>query len=301
MNFIIIILVLMFVVCGEILLDIYGEYKKIGGAPFNFAYHINAFGKPVVFISRIGKDPDARVILDFLALRNFNSENIQIDDKKATGNVIVSLKDGIPDYTITRDVAYDYIEYDKINIGPEVSLLYIGTLAQRSSISRNSIHELAEQHKSAKCFYDVNLRKDNFDMRIVKDSLLLADIVKINDEELRVLAESFNINGDESSSMSGLSDKFAIESVCVTKGAEGSVLLCNGIFYEKSSPDSPDVIDTVGAGDAYSSVLALGIINGWGPALTADRASEFAMDICGINGAVPDDLFFYDKYKGWFL
>ena len=283
---------------GEILFDIYPHYKRIGGAPFNFIYHIWKLTGSGKFISRIGADPLGAEILTFLNKAGFDVAAIQVDEKHHTGTVDVALDENkTPTFTITPDTAYDNIELNDTTqniVSNNTDILYFGTLAQRSNVTRSTIQSLWRQDK--KFFYDINLRQNFYSKELLEECLRVSNVVKLNIDELKLVSELEEITSDNFvKSAKIIADKYNIELLCVTLGEDGAVLIKENETSEyKSKPER--VVDTVGAGDAFSAMLAIGYMLNWNIDRTVELASEFAADICKVKGALPEDDKIYNKF-----
>lgn len=288
---------------GEILFDVFPEYKQLGGAPFNFAYHLVQFGPQVAFVSRIGQDANGEEILSFLKERDFPTHYMQIDAEYPTGIVQVTLDDQRkPDFEITEGVAYDFIrmedELSQFDLH-SVDLLYFGTLCQRHAVSRQTIqHVLATRPESVRVLYDMNLRQSFYTQEILRQSLLQADIVKLNDDEFACISMLFGLANQEDEAARQLMDTFSLTHLCITKGAQGSTLWEHSQKFDWQNPDdgSLQVIDTVGAGDSFAAVLAYGILEHWPGERIIRQASQFAAAVCTIPGAIPDEETFYRRH-----
>jgi fructokinase len=153
---------------GEILYDIFPSYERLGGAPFNFAYHMHSLGFSCFMISRVGDDELGRGIMDFLTT-SLGSESMQKDRHHTTGRVLVKVDEkGVPEFDIMEDAAYDYVEYDEAvqdAVDREPGLIYFGTLAQRNSTSRSTLQNILSHDDSGIRLYDMNLRKNCYSMR----------------------------------------------------------------------------------------------------------------------------------------
>jgi fructokinase len=291
----------MIFVIGEILFDVFEKEKRLGGAPFNFAYHLINLGFPVRFISRIGNDNLGKEILTLLKQYHFNIDDIQIDDRHDTGTVVVQLSpSGSPTFHIRPEVAYDYIDFlpDKhVSLMDTANVIYFGTLVQRSSQGFKNIQKLMGLRRSdSLCFYDINLRQNCYSDKVILSSLGHADLLKLNEEELEECKRIFRFSKDDDF-IPFLMDKYALNTIAVTKGDQGSELYTkDGRFHSKTYPVS-SIVDAVGAGDAYSAMLAVGTIKGWKPDRTLSMASMFASRICEIRGAIPESREFYDPVK----
>lgn len=285
---------------GEILFDVYPDDKRMGGAPFNFAYHLFRMGQSVAFISRIGQDKLGNEIKENLGSYGFPSDFIQVDPEHPTGKVLVELDEhGVPAFDIVPNVAYDFIKPDvELNrlIGSGIDLIYFGTLAQRGITTRQTIHQiLMNKPVSTLSFCDVNLRQDYFDKDILQFSLKYSDIVKLSEVEFDRIRDLFKLPSDDSVAGLAMMKQFDIQCLCLTMGEEGSTLFKGERISKINQADirNVNVIDTVGAGDAFAAMFALGVLNNWQADVIIRRASSFAAAICGIRGAIPTSSEFY--------
>lgn len=283
----------MIIVIGEILIDRFPEYERIGGAPFNFAFHLKNMGWPVRFLSRIGDDADGQKISRVLDKNGFDMHDIQIDNIHPTGRVDVALDNrGVPQFHILENAAYDYIDLslDKDNIGSGADMIYYGSLAQRTRQGFDQVQDFLQRNNfGATRFCDINLRPPHVNTEAVEASLYHADILKLNDDELETVATLFKGPERTGKTIKWVMQTFKIAKIALTHGAEGSTLITN-IQTVKSPPKQiSQMVDTVGAGDAYASVLAAGTLKGLPVERTLDLAAGFAARICSLPGAVPKD------------
>ncbi len=296
----------MIVSIGEILFDVFQEYRRLGGAPFNFAAHLKYFGYPVRFISRVGDDSYGKEIIGHLAKEGFNIDLIQRDKSHSTGKVIVSVDNkGIPDFNILPDAAYDFIEYDR-NIqslmNGKIDMIYTGTLVQRTGSGFSTIQRIfSSRDNSTKCFYDMNLRKGCYNDNIIQSTLRIADILKINEDELLYIKNMTDKQVNEKEFIEFISREYSIELIAVTRGENGSSLYAGGNFHSVPGKTGRAVEDTVGAGDAFASIMAIGYLNSWGIDRINNIASEFASVVCGLKGAIPQDKTIYEDFKSGFF
>lgn len=292
----------MILVIGEILFDLFENEKRLGGAPFNFAWHLKNLGFPVRCISRVGNDVFGKEILNVLKDHRFNIDDIQIDDKHDTGTVSVQLSaSGNPTFHINTDVAYDYIQFlsnEHSSLLNEADVIYFGTLAQRTKQGADNVRRFLERRRSeALCFYDLNLRPNCYSDKVILSSLEHTDILKLNTLELDECKNIFRFSKDDDAFIKFLMKKYAIKILAMTKGDKGSELYTqNGCFRSKTNPVSM-MVDTVGAGDAYSAMLVVGMIKGWKPDRMLSMASMFASRVCEIRGAVPESREFYQPIR----
>lgn len=287
---------------GEILWDVYPEGKKLGGAPFNFIYHVWKLYGNANFISKVGDDKNGKEMLKYLKARKFDCKHIYSDHIHSTGKVYVRLlEDKIPQFTISQESAWDYIELtDKIEklVRQKTDLLYFGTLSQRSFITRNTIEHLLNE--KIKYFCDLNLRHHFYNENIISTSLQKANVIKINETELNIVMDTiYGRNYNTKDSAKKLIDDYNLDLLCITMGSDGAYLFSKN-SSNKYKTRVENLVDTVGAGDAYSAVLSLGYLHHWDIEKINRLASDFAADMCTVEGAIPENDSFYKKYKNEF-
>lgn len=286
------------VLFGEVLADVFPDGPVLGGAPFNVARHLQAFGCAPVLLSRVGEDALGRRVLARMAGSGMLTQGMQLDTLHPTGQVRVHLADGRHRFEILDQQAYDFIDASVMQLvkPPQIpALIYFGTLAQRHAVSRQSLATLLCSTPAIK-FLDVNLRAPWYDSRTLAFSMEVANIVKLNDQELLELADLFELStSDPHGQADALMRRFQLAQLVVTCGAKGAWQMCSNsqVVEVGASPLDKAVIDTVGAGDGFAAVYLLGTRRHWPVALTLTRANAFAAAICGIRGAIPDDLDFY--------
>ncbi len=292
----------MILAIGEILFDIFPRYRRIGGAPFNFAYHLKHLGMDVVFISRVGDDAAGSDIRAILEKNGFDTRFVPMDKNHETGRVIVTPdQNGGHEFEIRADAAYDHIALPDKPAGiagdRKVDLIYFGTLAQRTPAAFSAVQGFLEKRKpGTKCFYDINLRTGNFSDAIIRKSIENTDILKLNNEELAYIRNMYQRNEPDPASAMWLIQNFGLEIVCLTKGADGSDIFTADEHKHADVPAS-EIADTVGAGDAYAAILAAGYLKGLPLEQTLSIATAFSSKICTIKGAVPDDPAFYEPFR----
>jgi fructokinase len=284
---------------GEILFDIYPDHKKLGGAPLNFIYHIKKLTDGGNIISRVGKDVLGNKVINDLKHSGLSFEYIQHDNLHATGKANVTIdKEGNPGFKIDSESAYDFIELSEENeklINTDTDCLYFGTLAQRSEISRKTIQSLF--NRGLKYFADINLRQNFYDEEILKSTLTAADFIKVNYDEMHVLNDMFVQSEYSTEKVANeLMEKFEINMIAVTRGKDGSSLFENGKRFDYSDVDVK-VVDTTGAGDAFSAILCIGYLQGQENTFINKLANEFASEICKFEGALPKYDRVYETFR----
>lgn len=275
---------------GELLWDLLPAGRQLGGAPANFAYHAHGLGAEALVVSRVGRDPQGREILDRLSTLGLRTDGISTDPAAPTGTVSVALDGrGTPTFTIHENVAWDFIAAGEavFREAARADAICFGSLAQRHPVSRNAIRAvLRAAPPTALRLFDINLRQHYWSREIIEESLHLADVLKLNDDELPVVAGLFGLTGDEAGQMRELAARFDLQAVALTKGANGSALLVGDSLV--SRPGSKlAIVDTVGAGDSYTAALALGLLSGLAPEAILERAHRLADYVCTQPGAMP--------------
>jgi fructokinase len=311
------------IVLGEALIDVFPERNVVGGAPFNVACSAAALGANVCLITRLGDDANGHLVRAGATRFGVSLDGVQTDVARPTGTVQVRIgvgkNAGENYYTITDDQAWDYLDLQpaiQACADLNADYLYFGTLAQRSVTSRETIRHLVKAF-TGKVYLDLNLR-DMPDIRaICEDSLALADIVKVNEEELRTLFKWLGEPAVEDAAEDAAYDapwqsqpfkdaivslvkKFTLTGLLVTRGTKGYAYFDeSGIMNVEGLAVSGVVVaDTVGAGDSFSAMFLASRSQGMPIDQSLVRASELAAAICGVHGAVPASKEFYSR---WYL
>jgi fructokinase len=283
---------------GEVLFDRFDDGVEIlGGAPFNVAWHLQAFQQAPLFISRIGQDQAGAKIQAAMQTWGISQAALQIDAEFPTGAVEISLNNGEPEYQILANQAYDFID-DQSLPSIDCALLYHGSLAARQPVSGNALQNLINRHQG-KVFIDINLRKPWWNQTAVAELLTQANWVKLNHQELQQL----QVAGDSlEAKMRLFIERYQLEVLVVTLGEQGAWAIDENGELLTVQPDSLQVVvDTVGAGDAFASVLLLGILKAWPLAVSLQRAQQFASALVGQRGATVSDLDLYQSFKAAWL
>jgi len=275
---------------GEVLWDLLPTGAEMGGAPANFAYHAHALGALAGVVTRVGTDPLGKQIVQRFNRFGFAPETLQLDDVAPTSTVSVSLNgDGIPHYVIHENVAWDQLAVPPAALAMvrTADAVCFGTLAQRSGIARGAIQRLvaAAPAKTWRVF-DINLRQDFYSKEVIEQSLRLANVLKLNDSELPVLAEMFNLRGTSRQQIEALTKGFSLQLVALTRGAQGSLLYREGKWSEQES-QRVQVVDTIGAGDAFTAALVMGLLLELELDDLHATAAELAAHVCSQAGATP--------------
>ena len=276
---------------GEVLWDILPSGKQLGGAPANFAYHVNALSGDKLtsyIVSSVGKDGLGDDILKILRERSLGVDNIFVDAEHETGVVEVEIdSNGTPSYSIKEGVAWDYIPNISEILAQSSSIVCFGSLAQRFPVSKNSIQSfIANTPRESLRIFDINLRQNYYNTDVINDSLELANVLKINDDELVEVAKLFGLRGSEEDVLEKLVGNYSLMLGVLTKGEKGSVLL-NGEGVSSHSGYPTKMKDSVGAGDSFTAAVALGLLRGMDLESINDYANRVASFVCSQEGATP--------------
>lgn len=273
---------------GEVLWDMLPSGKLPGGAPMNVATHLQNLGIPAKMISRVGKDELGAEIKAFLESKNCTTEWIQEDETLNTGWVKVQLSEkNEATYTIVHPVAWDFIQTNDTvqQLVNQASALVFGTLASRDDTSYQTLLSILKnlpQETHVLKVFDINLRPPHYSQSLIEEFLQYADIVKLNEDELKIVAKWYDIAGDEEKQLREISQKFDIKTLIVTKGGDGAILLRlendgKKHFYQQAGYKVV-VADTIGSGDSFLAGFLKNILNG--------KSSEYALNFACAIGAV---------------
>ncbi len=280
----------MIIAVGEVLWDLLPAGKQLGGAPANFAYHARSLGADARLISRIGGDPLGVEILERFRSLDLPTDAVQVDAEAPTGTVDVWLgPDGQPRYAIRESVAWDRIDADAmaLALADRAAAVCFGSLAQRAEPSRCAIRAIVEAAPpGALKVFDVNLRPPFVDHEVIAGSLELADALKLNDHELPELAGMFGLPTEPRPAIEGLAVRFGLALVALTRGAGGSLLWAGGEWSDHSGRPA-EVVDTIGAGDAFTAALVTGRLAGRPLKAINRHANEVAAFVCSQPGGTP--------------
>lgn len=274
---------------GEVLWDVFPTGKKLGGAPANFAYHVGQFGFDSIAVSALGEDELAAETIEALDSRGLKYMLPRVPFP--TGKVQVQLDDqGVPTYDICEGVAWDNIPFTKDleEIAHNTRAVCWGSLAQRSEVSRQTIHKfLKAAPKDCLKVFDINLRQNFYNEEIIQKSLKKCNILKINDEELVTIGRLFGYPGlDISNKCWLILGKYNLDMLVLTCGVNGSYVFTPGAMSFVETP-KVEVADTVGAGDSFTATFCSAVLNGMPVAEAHKLAVEVSAYVCTQSGAMP--------------
>jgi fructokinase len=281
---------------GEVLWDLLLSGPQLGGAPANFAYHAAALGAEAHVITRVGNDDLGRKILrrfsDMGLQHSSVPSNVQVDERAPTGTASVTLSgDGLAHFAVQENVAWDFLDAtpEALTLVKEAHAVCFGSLAQRSDSSRNAIQQLVESTSNdALRVFDVNLRRPFYTRDVIERSLQLANVLKLNDDELPSLAAMFNLTGSTKNQIECLAQIFSLKVVALTRGPNGSLLYQTNERRWSDCPSRPvTIVDTVGAGDSFTAALVLGLLCKMDLDEINSISNEVARYVCSQPGATP--------------
>ncbi len=287
---------------GELLWDVLPEGPRLGGAPANFSVMAGRLGNHAVLLSRIGRDELGRTAVERLDPLPVDASFVETDPLHETGRVTVKFEGGQPHYTIHQPAAWDFLELtdEWVRLAERADAICFGSLAQRSRESRQTIQTLAAQ-TSAKCVrvFDANLRAPFYSSEVIQESLELATVTKMNDEEVPQVLALLGLPAESGSGAGGgqvdplragaerlLSEFPTLEMVAVTRGGHGSLLVRREEWHEH--PGLPvKVADTIGAGDAFTAALATYLLRGADLPKLNEAGNLWGGWVASQSGAMP--------------
>lgn len=276
---------------GEVLFDCFPDGdNKLGGAPFNVAWHLQALDDNPAFISRIGNDTLGETIVDEMQQWGMDTSLVQQDAQHPTGRVNVTINDNEPSYEIARGSAWDFIATPPPADLPAKGLFYHGSLAARSETSRQTLQKLTG-NPDYEIFVDVNLRPPWWQKEEVYHWLEQASWVKLNQDELAELGfRSADLHQD----ITRMHTHFHLDQLIVTCGEKGAIVRdSDGEIHLVKPSATTQVVDTVGAGDAFTAMYIHGLLHGWDIDTALHRAQAFACKVVGQRGAINKDKNLY--------
>ncbi|HZB88949.1 MAG TPA: carbohydrate kinase [Terracidiphilus sp.] len=282
---------------GELLWDLLPTGPRLGGAPANFAVMAARLGNHAAILSRIGRDDLGRAAIAALEPLPADASPIQIDTAHPTGQVSVTFAGGQPAYEIHQPAAWDFLELSDawVRLAERADAICFGSLAQRSLESRQTIQTLVAQTSSA-CVrvFDVNLRAPFYSGETIQESLALATVVKMNDAEVPYILTLLGLPDEDVADTDGLrhaaqcllAEFPTLQMVAITRGAEGSLLVTPTEWH--AHPGIPTtVVDTIGAGDAFTAALTHYMLRGAPLSVLNQAGNCWGSWVAAQAGAIP--------------
>ena len=271
---------------GEVLWDIFPSDKKIGGAPLNVALRLQSLGINTDIISKVGKDINGAILVDYIQENRVSTGCIQKDNSLQTGKVTVLLdQDGSATYEIDHPVAWDKIELTNTlqDLVSNADVFVFGSLSCRDKVSRSTLYQLVKTSKFN--VFDVNLRAPYYTNDILLHLMNVSDFIKFNDEEIIEISGFNNLKYSSLEEYIKAMSKFTkTNQICVTRGAEGAILYLNDTFYYNKGI-KVNVVDTVGAGDSFLAALISKLLKKEDPQMALDFACAIGSIVAGKEGA----------------
>jgi fructokinase len=276
---------------GEILWDLLPAGRQLGGAPANFIQHARALGADAGLVSRVGDDELGREAVARLCARGVDTDLIQVDPLAPTGTVGVEIgADHQPQFTIHENVAWDRIAVEDAALAAvrDADAVCYGSLAQRTAEGAAAVRRLVRaSNPDALRIFDINLRPPFVQPEVIRESLELATVLKLNNHELPVLAAMLGMGGTEERQLDELVRRYSLRLIALTRGGQGSLLV--GAKGRSEQPAvAVDVVDTVGAGDAFTAALVVGLLHAWPLQETNRLAADVAAFVCTRPGGAPE-------------
>ncbi len=272
---------------GEILWDILPTGRRLGGAPFNVCYHLGRLGVPARMISCIGADESGVAIRALLQEQQVDDAFVQVTPNAPTGYVFATeVRPNEMEYEIVEGVAWDGIVTTAGNLAlvAEAPFFVFGSLAARSTISHDTLFALLENATCA--VFDINLRQPFFSPGLISSLLEKTHILKINENELDILAGWFGFAGDTLQMLEGLYRRFALNEILLTRGADGALVYKDGMHWSRTGI-ATTVADTVGSGDAFLAGYLYARLSGAAMDQRIDFANQLAAWVTQFYGACP--------------
>lgn len=275
---------------GEVLWDLLPAGPQLGGAPTNFSYQAAALGARAMMVTRVGDDDLGSAVVSRFRQMSLARDTVQVDPTRPTGTVAVTLDErGVAHYAFAEDPAWDHIDVTDValQVVRGAHAVCFGTLGQRNPEARHSIQKLvAAAPTDALRIFDINLRLDFYSREVIEQSMHLSNVLKLNDEELAVLTEMFSLQGTVRQRIEWFVRTFGFKTVVLTSGPLGSLIHQEGRWSEVP-PQPVQVVDTVGAGDAFAAALTMGLLSRMDLDEVHDVAAKIARYVCSQSGGTP--------------
>ena len=273
---------------GELLWDNFPDGRQPGGAPGNVAYHAGLLDADAAVLTSVGDDQDGRDLFTEVEAAGLDTCLIQTNPGHPTGVVEVTLTDGQPEYEIAA-AAWDHITFNEAVLDElrAADAVCFGTLAQRHEDSRATIQACLAAAENALKVFDVNLRQDFYSAEVISVSLHQADVVKLNGDEVATVSELLGLPGDHTEFAAALGKTFGVRTVCITRGGDGCILYEGGETADIEGVDV-ELVDAVGAGDAFTAALIVTTLEGYELAARGEIANAVGALVATRRGAMPD-------------
>ena len=264
---------------GEVLYDVFGEQKTIGGAPLNISYHFHKCGGEAGVISAVGDDELGRNAVDVMKRAGLSTEYISVSEYP-TGRADVVMNGNEAGYEFNYPCAWDDINISS-DLPKAVDVFYWGTLALRSGRSQETFRRISSAVNAKIRYFDVNIRKEFYSEAVIREGLELCNVLKVNENELPLI---LRLSGAEN--VEDLKKKYSVDIVILTEGEKGSTVYADEIIRVPAV--KTDVVDTVGAGDSYSACFLYNYLSSGNVGLAAEKAALLSSFVCSKRGGMPE-------------
>ena len=197
---------------------------------------------------------------------------------------------GVPEYEICENVAWDNIPFTARteNLAKNTQVACFGSLAQRNSVSRETIRKYLQAMPSDSLkIFDINLRQHFYSKELIHESLLLSNVLKLNDDEVKIIGEYYDGEyTNEQDFCLKLLEKYSLQVLILTKGTDGSFVFTPKETSYQATP-KVHVADTVGAGDSFTAAFISSYLRGNRIADAHQLAVEVSAYVCTQHGAMP--------------
>ncbi|MGH9648563.1 MAG: PfkB family carbohydrate kinase [Bryobacteraceae bacterium] len=280
------------IVVGEVLWDLFEQSRRLGGAPLNFGVHARRLGHPVTLISALGADEPGEQAAGMIAALDLDTRFLQTTSRFPTGTAQVEIgHGGVTRFTISRPAAYDAVDLSARDLDLldrcAAGWLYFGTLFASTDPGKKALHQILRASRGTAKFYDLNLRPGSDSPRLVCELLQSADVVKLNEEELQRVHEFSGLPLKVEAFCRQGSARFGWQAVGVTLGDRGCAVLAGG-HYVEAAVHPIEIVDTVGAGDAFAAAFMHGLSRNWPAAEIASFANRVGALVASRHGAIPN-------------
>jgi fructokinase len=267
---------------GESVIDTYPDRRVVAGSPVHLAAHLAHRGWRALLATRVGDDDDGRMIRSAIARHGVTEELVEVDPKLPTGTVTVSFREEGHSFEIHKPVAWDHLQLT--GPLPEADVVCYGSLIGRAEVARSALFRLFDGGRYPMWVFDVNLRPPDVHLETVRRGLRAATVIKISDEELGELAAALDLGG-ESEELFALAP--SLEWLAMTRGSHGARRWdSSGASWIRPAA-AIEVVDTVGAGDAFTAGLVDALVRKRSGDEALESAMRAAESILGQRGGLP--------------
>jgi fructokinase len=276
-----------------VLWDVFGEAELLGGAPLNFSVAAQRLANSVALLTAVGQDMRGLRALQKMTALGLSTELVQVSPEHATGTAIVRTdQEGNHSYLIERPAAFDSVHISEVLLRKLVAFqpdwIYFGTLAQTERTRELMLQGIIDSSPGCKCFYDLNLRTGHWNLPLVQRLSRHARVLKLNEAEADCLWQK--TQGGEEFDLAEFCrrwcTRYGVETICITRGSEGCAVFSEGNFSTFEG-FAVEVVDTVGAGDAFAAAFLHGLNAGWPTDRTASFANALGAVVASRAGATP--------------